>query len=551
MLVRIPSQKSLFSFPLIILAILVALTGVLRPTLSLAQESAADVVTAEASLAYDDGNLEEALVLLNQALELYPDHTEALYYVGLIYLKQDKLDESLSALQKAYELEPKSPSVAFQLGVVHFSREEYGEAEPLFAKVFEAEPTTNNVGYYVGFLRYRKDDYQGAIDAFKVGASDDSRILQLTRFYSGLALVQLGLPQQAAEELEEAMRLRTVSPLIGPADRLRDTLVAAQHNDHRLQGQVRLGGFFDSNAAVVPLETNDPTIRTLRNRDTNSAGILTSLRLDYSLLRLGPVETTIGYSFFHTANNDFSDLNVVNHLGSLGTFYRTSVATMPFQAGIQLSADNTELGDDQFLRRYSAVLFATLVENARHVTTIQGGAQIKEFKETNVSQIADPAVRAVLAADTRSGTNWMAGVTHILRFDGGRHLLRGGLQFDTDAALGSNFDYKGYRVQAGAMYSLPWWGIRIRYDYDLYFRVYENLNTRFSATSLLPVGATPSVRQRVTEQNHVVRVEKPLPYDMTVAVEWQGTFSRSNTDVLYDFNRQLVTGSVAWAFSLF
>ncbi|MDA0739398.1 MAG: tetratricopeptide repeat protein [Nitrospirae bacterium] len=105
------------------MAILVALTGFLRPTLSLAQESAADVVTAEASLAYDDGNLEEALVLLNQALELYPDHTEALYYLGLIYLKQDKLDESLSALQKAYELEPKSPSVAFQLGVVHFSRE--------------------------------------------------------------------------------------------------------------------------------------------------------------------------------------------------------------------------------------------------------------------------------------------------------------------------------------------------------------------------------------------------------------------------------------------
>lgn len=545
------SQKSLFTLPLIIVAILGALTGFFQPDQSLAQESAADVVTAEASLAYDDGNLEEALGLLKQALELYPEHTEALYYLGLIYLKQDKLDESLEALQKAYELEPKSPSVAFQLGVVHFNREEYDEAEPLLTRVFEEQPTTNNAGYYVGFLRYRQKDYQGAIDAFKVGASDDSRILQLTRFYSGLALVQLGLPQQAAAELELAMRSRTVSPLIGPADRLRDTLVASQRTENKLTGQVRIGGFYDTNVAVVPRETNDPSIRSSRNRKTNSPGILASLRLDYALPNLGPIQTTVGYSLFHISNNEVSNLNLLNHLGSLGAYYGTSVATLPAQIGLQLSTDNTELGDDQFLRRYSALLFATLVESARHLTTVQGGAQIKEFEDLDVSQFADPDVRTALGADTQSGTNWMAGIAHTLRFDGGRHFIRGGFQFDTDAALGNNFDYHGYRIQVGGLYSLPWWNIRIRYDYDLYFRIYENPNTLLTRTSQLPFGLPPVVRQRVTEHNHALRFEKPLPYDITVAVEWQGTFSRSNTDALFDFNRQLVTGSVAWAFSYF
>ena len=544
-------RKGSSSFSLLVGVIFVSLLGFISPNVSWAQESAADVLTAEASLVYDDGSLEEALILLNQALEVYPDHSEALYYRGLVYLKQDKLDESLADLQKAYELVPQSPSVAFQLGVVYFTREEYEEAERLLTPVFEAQPTTNNAGYYVGFLRYQKNDFQGAIDAFKVGASDDPRILQLTRFYSGLALARLGLPKQAAEELEEAMRLRTVSPLIGPADRLRDTLVAAQQTDHRLKGQVRIGGFFDSNAAVVPLETNDSTVRTLRNRDTNSVGALASLRLDYSLLRVGPVETKVGYSFFHTANADFSDLNIINHFGSLGMFYRTLVNTMPFEGGLVLSVDDTELGSDPFLRRYSASLFATLVESTRHVTTVQGRVQIKEFEETNVSQFADPAVRAILAEDTRSGTNWMVGVTHILRFEGGKHFIRGGFQFDTDAALGSNFDYKGYRILTGGLYTLPWWKMRIRYDYDLYFRIYENPNTRFTHTGLLPIGTSPMVKQTVTEQNHVLRLEKALPYDMTVAVEWQGTFSRSNTDVLFNFERQLVTGSVAWAFSLF
>ena len=191
------------------------------------------------------------------------------------------------------------------------------------------------------------------------------------------------------------------------------------------------------------------------------------------------------------------------------------------------------------------------MENARHFTLFQWGTQIKKFEETDVSQFDDPVVRAGLTANTQSGTNWMAGLTHTVRFDGGRHFIRGGFQFDTDAALGNNFDYKGYRIQTGGMYSLPWWNIRIRYDYDLYFRLYENPNTVLSRTGNLLFGMSPVVTQRVTEHNHVLRFEKSLPYNMTAAVEWQGTFSRSNTAALFNFDRQLVTGSVAWAFSFF
>lgn len=545
-------QKAALSPSRLVVAVFVAFLGFVHPAPSLGQESAADVVTAEASLAYDDGNLEEALALLNQALELYPDHTEALYYLGLIYLKQDKLDESIAALQKAYELVPQSPSVAFQLGVVHFTREEYEEAEPLLTKVFEAEPTTNNAGYYVGLLRYNKNDFQGAIDAFNVGASDDLRILQLTRFYAGLALAQLGRPQKAAKKLEEAMRLRTVSPLIGPADRLRDTLLAAQEDEeHRLQGLISVSGFYDTNVAAVPLETNDPNVRASRNIDTNSPGVLSLVGLDYLLLRMGPVDTTVGYSFLHIGNLELNDFNVLNHLGSLETTYGTYVSDMPFLAGIRISVDDTDIGGDQFLKRYSGALFASLIESPNHVTTVQGGVQIKEFEETNVSQFADPVVRAALGADTQSGTNWSAGVSHIVYFEEGLHYIRGGFQFDTDAAIGSNFDYKGYLIQAGGVYTLPWWDIRIGYDYDLYFRIYENPNTRLSRTGLLPDGASPMVKQTVTEHNHVVRIEKPFPYNITASLEWQATFSRSNTDLLFDFDRQLVTGGVAWGFSLF
>ena len=115
--------------------------------------------------------------------------------------------------------------------------------------------------------------------------------------------------------------------------------------------------------------------------------------------------------------------------------------------------------------------------------------------------------------------------------------------------MGRNQDYSGYRLQAGAVYTLPWQDVRLRYDYDVHFRLYDNPNTTFMRNgTLLPVGGTPEATQRVTEHNHVLRAEKLFPKNITLAVDWLLTFSRSNIDGVFDFDRQVVTGSIAWAF---
>ncbi|MDT7043000.1 tetratricopeptide repeat protein [Candidatus Nitronereus thalassa] len=520
------------------------------PTSSLvyAQDAIADVLVAEVILAIDDQRFDEALTLITEALESSPDHLEALYYKGVVLMALDRLDEAIVTLEHAQEQAPNNISIAFQLGVAYFSKSEYDKAEPLLLRVFEEQPATKNLGYYIGFMRYRHKNYQGALQAFQVGASDDPRILQLTRFYSGLALAILGLPEKAADELGEAMRVRTVSPITGPADRLRDSLAAAKTTEDRLHGQVQVGAFYDSNVAVIPQSTGEPTIEELRKQKSEASGALASFRLDYSWLRHGPVESSLSYSFFHNGNNQLSDFNVVNHLGALGLFYRGLMASMPFQTGIQFTVDNTELGGEQFLRRYSGTVFGTLVESQHHLTTIQGGVQSKGFEELDLSQVVSPALRAALEQDVRSATNWMAGITHIIRFEQDRHLIRGGFQIDRDAAIGENFDYTGYRLQAGGLYTLPWFNIRLRYDYDVHFRMYDSPNTRFSRTGLLPTGITPHVTQTVTEQTHIVRIEKSFPNNITLAMDWQNTFSRSNIDILFNFDRQVISWTAAWAF---
>src|SRR2546422_5113161 len=91
---------------------------------------------------------------------------------------------------------------------------------------------------------FRSKDYRGALAAFRAGRASDPEIQQLTRFYSGLALAVLGLPTQAAAEVEQALRLAPGSAVTRPAERLRDTIVAALAAGARPAARTRPGFFF-------------------------------------------------------------------------------------------------------------------------------------------------------------------------------------------------------------------------------------------------------------------------------------------------------------------
>src|SRR5262249_35145622 len=150
-------------------------------------------------------------------------------------------------LERARTRSPRDESIAFQLALAYFAQQQYERAKPLLEAVFAVDPTLDGLGYYVGFVRYRDKDYRGALAAFRAGRSSDPEIQQLTRFYSALALGSLGLPAEAAAEVEQALKLAPGSALTGPAERLRDTIAAARPKDRRLSADARVGISWDSN----------------------------------------------------------------------------------------------------------------------------------------------------------------------------------------------------------------------------------------------------------------------------------------------------------------
>jgi tetratricopeptide (TPR) repeat protein len=513
---------------------------------AVAQQSEADVFVAQAILAYDARKYDEALALLNEALKQDPKNVEALYYSGLVLMAQQKTEQAAETLEKARALAPRDLSVLFLLGVAYFSLERYDRAEGPLTPVFNERPQTEGIGYYMGLIRYRKKDYQGALRAFRAETSQNPDIQQLVKFYSGLTLAILGLPEQAVAEVDAALRVQTGSALTGPVERLRDSLVSVRDAERRLHAEVRVGFLYDSNVSVVPLQSNDPTAESLRHRKHATTGELASLRLDYTWLRKGPWESQVGYSFFQTYNNRLPSFNVQNHL-LVGTLtYNSAVAAMPYQLGGQYTWDYITLGGDSFLQRQTGTLFATLVENQNNLSTAVGRFQHKEFYG-NPAQ--DPN-------DDRDARNFMFGLTHVFRFVQDRHFIRLGYQVDYENTDGRNYTYVGNRFLAGGQYTLPWESTRLRYDFDLHLRNYLYANT------LLPA-INPGTRERYdVEQNHIVRVEQVLaknlgpsaigcadtaPCPLTLAAEYQRTSADSNLTV-YAYGRNVWSLSLSWQY---
>ena len=500
------------------------------------QRSEADVYVAKAILAYENAQYDQALRLLNQALEIEPENIEALYYKGLTLNAQQKPEDAVAVLEQAYALNPTDTAIQFQLGVTYFTLQRYDKAEPLLTKVFTEEPGKDNLGYYVGFMRYRHKDYNGAIDAFGKNRSSDPAIQQLTRFYAGLALGIVGLPEQAAGALEEASRIRTVAPLIGPADRLRDTMLAAQERERRLHVELRLGAYYDTNVTINPLFSSEPIVLALRSRRANTPGELYSGRGEYVWLRSGPWESTISGSMLKTNNNDVPFFNIWNALGGTTLNYNGLVNQMPYQISTQYSYDYTTLSGSRFLNRQSAVVQGTLVENEGNLTVLQSRYQNKNFSDLFlIGGGFNPA-------ENRDADNWMVGLTHVFRFAGDKHLIRLGYQYDIEDAKGQDWFYRGQRGSVGLQYTLPWGDTRLKYDFDYHYRRYPHPNAIFPPT------APNTVKQEVHEQTHVFRIEKPLPYRFVLAADFQATISRSNLPFIFEYNRYVSTLSLAWGF---
>ncbi|MFQ5902451.1 MAG: tetratricopeptide repeat protein [Candidatus Binatia bacterium] len=529
-----------------------ALLTVIQSSAVLAQASPeATVYIDRAVLAYEAKRFNEALKELEEALRLNPESVQALYYRGLVFVALNRPADARAALEKARTLRAEDVDVAFQLGVLYFNQKEYEKAEPLLQQVHRAEPSRPNLGYYLGFMEYRKKNYRTAIEFFRESVPSDETFAQLTRFYTALATSALGFFQQARADIEEALRLQPVSPLVTPSRRFREALERKAKEERFFRGELRLSVFFDSNVAVVPNSSSDPVAQALREERSKSEGELVDLNLSYTWLRTLDWEGTISHRFFQTYNNRLTNFNIQSHTPTIGIVNRGSVPSplgdLPYFAGLQYTYDFLTLGNARFTQRWIMSPYFTLQENARNLTNLQFRFQVKDFFNDG----------DVIRSEVRDAVNYLIGPTHFLFFEQGRLLVKLGYQYDYEASEGKNFTYWGNRVLAGVQYTLPWWDVQLSYDLDFHWRFHKHRH------SLLPTGSAFTKKRRDREGVHLVSIAKDFSTDFsrflpfvscppgrcpfTISVGYLFDRNRSNL-ASFDYRRYVLTTSLTWRF---
>jgi tetratricopeptide (TPR) repeat protein len=128
------------------------------------RSEALDVELAKAALLEDVGKPQEAVALLQLALERFPDHPGVRYQMALIQEKAGMTRESLRNFERLLKDRPEDASLLNALGYSLADRNlKLPRAEALIRKALEASPDNPAFLDSLGWVRFRRGDVAGAL----------------------------------------------------------------------------------------------------------------------------------------------------------------------------------------------------------------------------------------------------------------------------------------------------------------------------------------------------------------------------------------------------
>jgi tetratricopeptide (TPR) repeat protein len=170
-------------------------------------QSQPDTAIAKANEYYRHGRLREAELLCQSILETYPDHLDAIYLLGLIFLQQAKMPDGERQISRAIEISPHVAAFHFNRGKALQSLERFEEAIASYDRAIALKPdfveAFNNRGNVFNGLKR----YDEAIESYDraIALKPDQAHLFYNR---GNALVGLRQFDEACASYSQAILLK-------------------------------------------------------------------------------------------------------------------------------------------------------------------------------------------------------------------------------------------------------------------------------------------------------------------------------------------------------
>lgn len=194
-------------------------TGVISAALAEVPEAARNLY--EQALEFSKaGNSQRAIDSLKSAVSLYPNFPLALNELGVQYLKTGAARKAVDPLRTAVRLSPDAFAPKLNLGISLLETQEYADAEMQLrdALKISSVPTAH---MYLGLTLAHLSKNSEAETEFKAAIETGGTQLPIAHYYLGGLYWQMRAYRQAADELENYLRLAPNAP---DAERVRGTI---------------------------------------------------------------------------------------------------------------------------------------------------------------------------------------------------------------------------------------------------------------------------------------------------------------------------------------
>lgn len=152
---------------------------------------------AQAVELHKQGALQEAASMYSELLRAEPQQAEASFYLGSLYLQQNKLNPALQLLQRCVRLEPGWPLAWLNLGLVYQSLNQPKHAAQAFKRVLDLWPEHAQAWNNLGVIQKNAGQMQQALEYFSKAVQADP--------HNHEAWNNLGLMLQAKDRSREAI----------------------------------------------------------------------------------------------------------------------------------------------------------------------------------------------------------------------------------------------------------------------------------------------------------------------------------------------------------
>ena len=177
-----------------------------------------------AAQAYDRGDMDQALELINKSIQARPDFAESFQLRAMIRFNNQQFGAAEKDAQKAIDMSPKVDQFYNTLGQIYFVNGRFSDMRDVYQQAIEINPDRAMNHYHLGLSHYRLGNFQEAAEALSMATRKTIPTMAydlLTHYFMWRSLREIGQTEMAqathetmqnfADALEEVKTLLDTS----------------------------------------------------------------------------------------------------------------------------------------------------------------------------------------------------------------------------------------------------------------------------------------------------------------------------------------------------